>query len=121
LCFALAVSDKILRRDPREEMKKAFRLFCDEGSGKITLESLKRVARELNEELDDKQLQAMIDEFDLDGDRASKSLLVCLSSLWSFTHCPPLSNPISLSSPSPYRHFPLPLVNEKEFIDIMRE
>lgn len=36
--------------------------------GKISLRKLKRVAKELGEALSDEELQAMIDEFDRDGD-----------------------------------------------------
>ena len=42
-------------------------------TGKISLRNLKRVARELGETLGDEELQAMIDEFDTDGDGMSAS------------------------------------------------
>jgi Ca2+-binding EF-hand superfamily protein len=56
------------KRDPVEEMRKAFRLFDEEGSGTISLRDMKRVARELGEPLTDEELTAMIEEFDTDGD-----------------------------------------------------
>ena len=61
---------KMRERDPVEEMKKAFRLFIDDNSDKITLKHLKKVARDLGENMKDEELQEMIDEADRDGDGA---------------------------------------------------
>nr|KAF6440111.1 centrin 3 [Rousettus aegyptiacus] len=66
--FNEVVTDWILERDPHEEILKAFKLFDDDDSGKISLRNLRRVARELGENMSDEELRAMIEEFDKDGD-----------------------------------------------------
>lgn len=51
-----AVTEKILARDPLDEIRRAFRLFDDDGTGRISLRNLKRVAKELGENLDEEEL-----------------------------------------------------------------
>ncbi|KAJ1899061.1 Calcium-binding component of the spindle pole body (SPB) half-bridge [Kickxella alabastrina] len=76
--FVKLMSEKIATRDPVDEYKKAFKLIDDSNSGIINATNLRRVARELGENIDDDELQAMIDEFDMDNDGASKYKIECI-------------------------------------------
>lgn len=66
--FVAMITPRMLARDPREEILKAFRLFDADEKGKIAFKDLKRVAQELGEALSDEEIQEMIEEADRDGD-----------------------------------------------------
>ena len=66
--FLDMMTAKMSDKDSREDIMKVFNLFDDDQSGKITHRNLKRVAKELGENMTDEELQEMIDEADRDGD-----------------------------------------------------
>lgn len=79
--FQTVMAHRIAARDPKEEILRAFELFDEGGKGTISLADLRRVARELGEGLQEEELAAMIEEFDLDGDGAisqEEFLNICL-------------------------------------------
>ncbi|CAF3383410.1 unnamed protein product [Rotaria sp. Silwood1] len=66
--FHEVAGEMVLQRDLHEEILKAFKLFDDDETGKISLKKLRRIAREIGDNVNEEELKAMIDEFDLDGD-----------------------------------------------------
>lgn len=66
--FLSIMTIKMSEKDMKEDVLRAFRLFDDDDTGKISFKNLKRVAQELGEDLTDEEIQEMIDEADKDGD-----------------------------------------------------
>ena len=55
--FLALMTSKMAEKDTKEEILKAFRLFDDDETGKISFKNLKRVSEELGENLTDEELQ----------------------------------------------------------------
>lgn len=68
--FVNILTKKYNSRDPENEMKKAFKLFDTDRSGAISLKNMRTITQELGEDIHEDELQAMIQEFDLNGDSA---------------------------------------------------
>lgn len=69
--FIDMMTAKISDKDTEEDLEKVFNLFVGEsGSDKIEISDLKRICRELNENISDEELNEMIVRADLDKDGA---------------------------------------------------
>ena len=60
--------EKNEEKDPEIEMKKAFKILCEDGTEKITLKSLSKICADLGEKISEEELQEMINEADKDKD-----------------------------------------------------
>merc|ERR1711907_352432 len=66
--FERMMEQKILNKDQKDDLLKAFKLMDDDETGKISLKNLKRVAKELGETMTEEDLLEVIAESDKDGD-----------------------------------------------------
>merc|ERR1712100_924332 len=62
--FLKMMTNKILNKDPMDDMLKAFRLFDDDETGSVSFKNIKRVAKETNQSLSEDELQEMFDDAD---------------------------------------------------------
>jgi Ca2+-binding EF-hand superfamily protein len=68
--FRQVISKRMASRDSREEISKVFKLFDDDGTGRISFDKLKRVVQMVGEKLSDEEIQEMIDQADRSGEGA---------------------------------------------------
>ena len=66
--------------EPEVEMRKAFKILCEDGTDKITLKSLKKICADLGENITDEELNEMITEADKDQDEVIISFISFSSS-----------------------------------------
>merc|ERR1712072_464935 len=66
--FEQLMTAKLSDKDLKDDMIKAFGLFDDDSTGKITSKNLKRVAAELGETVSDEEIKEMLVMGDTDGD-----------------------------------------------------
>lgn len=59
---------KVSEREMSEKLHKAFQLFDDDATGRITIKNLRRIAKDMGDTISENELGSMIDEFDKDGD-----------------------------------------------------
>ncbi|KAK5626142.1 hypothetical protein RRF57_001857 [Xylaria bambusicola] len=65
--FQSIAAKYIAQRDPREELLKTFVLFDKGTKGMITVDDLRTVVKELNEDVPENEIHSMIEQFDIDG------------------------------------------------------
>ena len=68
--FTRVISQKMLEMDPVTEMKKSFKLLCEEGTNKITFKSLQKAVTELAKQMSSDEILKIIQEADKDKDGA---------------------------------------------------
>ena len=66
--FMDVMVEKNVEKDPEVEIRKAFRVLCEEGTDKITMKSLSKICADLGEKIGEEELQEMITEADKDQD-----------------------------------------------------
>ncbi|KAK6538013.1 Calcium-binding component of the spindle pole body (SPB) half-bridge [Orbilia ellipsospora] len=66
--FITVATQKMLSRDPLEEIRRAYTMFDEDEKGGISIADLRRIAKDIGENLEEDEIRAMIEEFDLDGD-----------------------------------------------------
>ena len=68
--FLDMMTARISDKNSREDIERVFKLFDSDRTGEISLDNMKRVAKELGEDISPQELQEIVQRADLDGDGA---------------------------------------------------
>merc|ERR1712072_622224 len=68
--FLDMMTARISDKNSREDIERVFKLFDSDRTGEISLDNMKRVAKELGEDISPQELQEIIQRSDLDNDGA---------------------------------------------------
>ena len=66
--FLTIVVPRLKPRNSKEEIMKIFRLFDEDNTGRISFKNLRKVAKDLGENISDAELKDLIGEADRDND-----------------------------------------------------
>jgi Ca2+-binding EF-hand superfamily protein len=66
--FFAVLTARASEKESRENLKKVFAFFDFEKTGFLSVKNLRKITKELGENIDDADLQEMIDKTDLDND-----------------------------------------------------
>ena len=66
--FLDMMTARISDRNTKQDLERVFKLFDDKRTGEISVENLRRVAKELGEDIPEEELKEIILRADLDGD-----------------------------------------------------
>lgn len=66
--FLDMMTARISENNTKEDLERVFKLFDNDRTQEITVENLKRVARQLGEDISDEELKEIVQRADLDGD-----------------------------------------------------
>ena len=66
--FMDVMVEKENEKEPEDEMKKAFKVLCEEGMDKITMKSLSKICVDLGEKIDEEELQDIFNQAGKDQD-----------------------------------------------------
>ena len=66
--FLDMMTARISDQNTKEDLERVFKLFDDDRTQEITVDNLKRVAKELGEDISEEELKEIVERADLDGD-----------------------------------------------------